>query len=171
MNESAFHFCGRWILITTVFHFPKSTSTGGIPDFFRVCILKKFIIIHSAPKKTFSEFICGRWYSSTRDDLKNAFSRSTIHFFLLYNSNKINSKFGLINWKNLVFCRLSWKWMSLADNWDLVEFFERFICGRWYIHLEQPIYHIYFGRLSSPVVDYNPISSPVVDCKFKNQPS
>jgi hypothetical protein len=37
MNESAFHFCGRWILTTTVFHFPKSTSTGGIPDFFRVC--------------------------------------------------------------------------------------------------------------------------------------
>jgi abortive infection bacteriophage resistance protein len=37
MNESAFHFCGRWILTTTVFHFPKSTSTGGIFDFFRVC--------------------------------------------------------------------------------------------------------------------------------------
>jgi hypothetical protein len=37
MNESAFHICGRWILITTVFHFQKSTSTGGIPDFFRVC--------------------------------------------------------------------------------------------------------------------------------------
>jgi hypothetical protein len=37
MNESAFHFCGRWILTITVFHFPKSTSTGGIPDFFRVC--------------------------------------------------------------------------------------------------------------------------------------
>jgi hypothetical protein len=36
MNESAFHFCGRWILTTTVFHFPKSTSAGGIPDFFRV---------------------------------------------------------------------------------------------------------------------------------------
>jgi hypothetical protein len=38
------------------------------------------------PKKTFSEFICGRWYSSTGDDLKNAFSRSTIQCFLLYNS-------------------------------------------------------------------------------------
>jgi hypothetical protein len=37
MNESVFHFCGRWILTTTVFHFPKSTSAGGIPDFLRVC--------------------------------------------------------------------------------------------------------------------------------------
>jgi hypothetical protein len=36
MNESAFHFCGRWIPTSTVFHFPKSTSTVGIPDFFRV---------------------------------------------------------------------------------------------------------------------------------------
>jgi hypothetical protein len=39
MNESAFPFCGRWILATTVFHFPKSRSTVGIPDFFRVCSL------------------------------------------------------------------------------------------------------------------------------------
>jgi hypothetical protein len=76
---------------------------------------------------------------------------------------------------------------SLADNWDLDEFFERFICGRWYIHLEQAIYHlcrpiiISSGWLSSPVVDYDPqwlimipsgwITSPVVDCNFKNQPS
>jgi hypothetical protein len=37
MNESAFHFCGRWILTTTVFHIPKSTSAGGIAGFFRVC--------------------------------------------------------------------------------------------------------------------------------------
>jgi hypothetical protein len=37
MNESAFYFCGRWIFTTTVLHFPKSTSTVGIPDFFRVC--------------------------------------------------------------------------------------------------------------------------------------
>jgi hypothetical protein len=35
MNESASHFSGRWILITTVFHIPKSTSTSSIPDFFR----------------------------------------------------------------------------------------------------------------------------------------
>jgi hypothetical protein len=41
MNESAFHFCGRWILTTTVFHFPKSTSTGGFPDFFRVCVCSR----------------------------------------------------------------------------------------------------------------------------------
>jgi hypothetical protein len=37
MNETVFHFCGRWTLTTTVFHFPQSTSTGGIPDLFRVC--------------------------------------------------------------------------------------------------------------------------------------
>jgi hypothetical protein len=36
MNQSAFYFCGRWILITTVFHIPKSTSVGGIADFFCV---------------------------------------------------------------------------------------------------------------------------------------
>jgi hypothetical protein len=37
MNESAFHFYdGRWILTTTVFHIPKASSAGGIPDFFRV---------------------------------------------------------------------------------------------------------------------------------------
>jgi hypothetical protein len=34
-------------------------------------------------KTTFSEFICGKCYSSTGDDLKNVFSRSTIQFFLL----------------------------------------------------------------------------------------
>jgi hypothetical protein len=42
---------------------------------------------HAPKKTTLSEFICGRWYSSTGDDLKNAFSRSTIQFFLLYNSS------------------------------------------------------------------------------------
>jgi hypothetical protein len=41
MNESAFHFCGRWILTTTVFHITKSTTAGGIPDFFRVCICQQ----------------------------------------------------------------------------------------------------------------------------------
>jgi hypothetical protein len=45
-----------------------------------------FNLSYINPKKTSSEFICGRWYSSTRDDLKNAFSRSAIQFFLLYNS-------------------------------------------------------------------------------------
>jgi hypothetical protein len=37
MTESAFHFCGRLILITNVFHIPKSTSAGDIANFFRVC--------------------------------------------------------------------------------------------------------------------------------------
>jgi hypothetical protein len=51
---------------------------------------------------------------------------------------------------------------SLADNWDLDEFFERFICGRWNIHLEQTIHHLFqpiiipSGWLWSPVVDYHP---------------
>jgi hypothetical protein len=51
---------------------------------------------------------------------------------------------------------------SLADNGDLDTFFDRFICGRCDIHLEQTIYHVYrpiiipSGWLSSPVVDYNP---------------
>jgi hypothetical protein len=125
------------------------------------------------PKKTFSEFICGRWYSSTGDDLKNAFSRSTIQFFLLYNSPfswlKVTNNKQTLNWceklKKIWFfvdyrrngCLIS----SLADNWDLDEFFERFICGRWYIHLEQTIYHlcrpiiILSGWLSTPVVDYD----------------
>jgi hypothetical protein len=52
---------------------------------------------------------------------------------------------------------------SLADNWDLNEFFERFICGRWYIHLEQmtTIYHLFrpiiitSGWLWSPVVEHH----------------
>jgi hypothetical protein len=50
---------------------------------------------------------------------------------------------------------------SFADNWDLDEFFVIFICGRWYIHLEQTTYHlcrpiiIPSSWLSSPVVDYD----------------
>jgi hypothetical protein len=50
---------------------------------------------------------------------------------------------------------------SLEDNWDLDGFFERFICGRWYIHLEQTIYHLFrpmiipSGWLWSPVVEYH----------------
>jgi hypothetical protein len=45
INESAFHFCGSWILTTTVFHFPKSTSTVGIPDFFRVCTITRWCVV------------------------------------------------------------------------------------------------------------------------------
>jgi hypothetical protein len=51
---------------------------------------------------------------------------------------------------------------SLANNWDLDTFIKRFICGRWYIHLEQTIYHlcrpitIPSGWLSSPVVNNHP---------------
>jgi hypothetical protein len=95
------------------------------------------------PKKTFSEFICGKWYSSTGDYLKKRISRSTIQFFLLIKMN-------------------FWYTYSLSDNWDLDEFFEIFICGRWYIYLEQTIYHLFrliiipSGLLSSPVVDYDP---------------
>jgi hypothetical protein len=89
---------------------------------------------HTAPKNNFSEFICGRWYSSTGDDLKNAFI----------------VKMDV--------------WSSLADNWDLDEFFETFIWWyRWYIysskaddnHLCRPII-IPSGWLSSAVVDYDP---------------
>jgi hypothetical protein len=51
---------------------------------------------------------------------------------------------------------------SLADNWDLDEFFERFICGSWYIYLEKTIYHLFWpiiipsGWFFPPVVDYYP---------------
>jgi hypothetical protein len=31
---------------------------------------------------------------------------------------------------------------SGVDNWYLDEFFEEFICGRWYTYLEQTIYHL-----------------------------
>jgi hypothetical protein len=30
MNESAFHFCDRWILTTTVIHISKSTSAWNL---------------------------------------------------------------------------------------------------------------------------------------------
>jgi hypothetical protein len=40
MNESAFHFCGRWILITTVFHILKSTS---------VCVSVSSTLTHLDP--------------------------------------------------------------------------------------------------------------------------
>jgi hypothetical protein len=97
------------------------------------------------PKKTFSDFIWGRWYSSMGDYLKNTFSRSTIQFFLLYNSPFVRLKVTNNN-----------KTLSLN------EFFERSICGRWYIHLEHTIYHlcrliiIPSGWSSSSVVDYDP---------------
>jgi hypothetical protein len=55
MNESAFRFWGRWILATTVFHFPKSTSTGGIPDFFRVCSCTKQVL-------GLTSHMCKRWF-------------------------------------------------------------------------------------------------------------
>jgi hypothetical protein len=42
--------------------------------------------VYKSYTKKKSEFICGRWYLLTGDDLKNAFSRSTIQFILLYNS-------------------------------------------------------------------------------------
>jgi hypothetical protein len=52
MNESAFHFCGRLILTTTVFHIPKSTYVGGIADYFRVCINWKFPVISGENRVT-----------------------------------------------------------------------------------------------------------------------
>jgi hypothetical protein len=45
-----------------------------------------------------------------------------------------------------------------VDNWYLGEFFEEFICDRWYIYLEQTIYHLYqpFScRLSTLAVEYH----------------
>jgi hypothetical protein len=107
-------------------------------------------------KNTFSEFICGRWYSCTGDDLKNAFSRSTKQF--------------LINWKICFFveyrkngCLI----FSLADNWDLDKFKKK--------------KSFTADDISSMTADYHPqwlimvpsgwISSPVVDCNFKSQPS
>jgi hypothetical protein len=47
---------------------------------------------------------------------------------------------------------------SGVDNWYLVEFFEEFICGRWYIYLEQTIFHLYQPIrcwLSSFTVEYH----------------
>jgi hypothetical protein len=63
---------------------------------------------------------------------------------------------------------------SLADNWDLDEFFERFICGRWYIHLEQTIYHLFrsiiipSGWLRSPMVEYH-LQWLIVISRIKNR--
>jgi hypothetical protein len=103
------------------------------------------------PKKTFSEFVCGSWYSSTGDDLKNGFPRSTL---------------GVINWKNWFFidyrkngCLIS----SLADNWDLDDFFfERFICGKWYISRADDI--------SSISADYHPQWLNIIS-NFNNHPT
>jgi hypothetical protein len=47
---------------------------------------------------------------------------------------------------------------SGVDNWYLDEFFEEFICGRWYIYLEQTIYHLcrpISCWLSSLTVEYH----------------
>jgi hypothetical protein len=47
---------------------------------------------------------------------------------------------------------------SGVDNWHLDEFFGKFICGRWYIYLEQTIYHLcrlISCWLSSLAVEYH----------------
>jgi hypothetical protein len=47
---------------------------------------------------------------------------------------------------------------SVVDNWYLDDFFEEFICGRWYIYLEQTIYHLcrpICCWLSSLAVEYH----------------
>jgi hypothetical protein len=109
-------------------------------------------------KKTFSEFICSRWYSSTGDDLKTHFLYQSPFLWLKVTNN------GLINW--IFFCFVDYRknWClisSLVDNWDLDEFLERFIRGRWYFHLQQTIYHlcqpiiIPSGWLSPTVVEYH----------------
>jgi hypothetical protein len=69
---------------------------------------------------------------------------------------------------------------SGVDNWYLDEFFEKFICGRWNIYLEQTIYHLYRPIccwLSSLAVEYHLLwtiisyvvwySSPTDDIQLK----
>jgi hypothetical protein len=69
---------------------------------------------------------------------------------------------------------------SGVDNWYLDEFFEEFICGRWYIYLEQAIYHLcrpISCWLSSLTVEYHLLwtiisfivwySSPADDIQLK----
>jgi hypothetical protein len=68
---------------------------------------------------------------------------------------------------------------SRVDNWYLDEFFEEFICGRWYIYLEQTIYHLCWPIscwLSSLAVEYRLwtissyvawFSSPAEDIQLK----
>jgi hypothetical protein len=70
--------------------------------------------------------------------------------------------------------------VSGVDNWYLDDFFEEFICGRWYIYLEQTIYHLcrpISCWLSSLAVEYHLLwmiisyvawySSPVDDIQLK----
>jgi hypothetical protein len=69
---------------------------------------------------------------------------------------------------------------SGVDNWYLDEIFEEFICSRWYIYLEQTIYHLYRSIscwLSSLAVKYHLLwriirnvawySSPADDIQLK----
>jgi hypothetical protein len=74
-------------------------------------------------KSLSTEFICGRWFSSTGDDLKNAFSRPTIQFFLLYNAPFLLLKSQIIN-KLYIWCNILkkigfWSIIVKIDVWYL----------------------------------------------------
>jgi hypothetical protein len=81
-------------------------------------------------------------------------------------------------WKSSYFTKE--KKSSGVDDWYLDEFFEEFICGRWYIYLEKTIYHLCQPTscwLSSLAVEYHLLwtiisyvawySSPVDDIQLK----
>jgi hypothetical protein len=62
-------------------------------------------------------------------------------FFIFWQSDKFFHKFSWVFGKPE--CTYTKKKKpSGVDNWYLDEFFEEFICGRWYIYLEQTIYHL-----------------------------
>jgi hypothetical protein len=105
-----------------------------------------------------------RWYLERWYCTNNYSHRFLIRHVLLYN---IKVAKLLTRWmKNQLLViegRVLWriqpkKKSSGVDNWYLVDFFEELICGRWYIYIEQTIYHLcrpISCRLSSPAVEYH----------------
>jgi hypothetical protein len=57
----------------------------------------------------------------------------------------------------------------LADNWDLDEFFERFTSEMIYLSRSDDLSSLSVDDTEDDTSSW--ISSPVVDCNFKNQPS
>jgi hypothetical protein len=100
-----------------------------------------------------TKFICGRWFSSTREDLKNSFYWFGIHFFFLcfvllfacLGKNLIINKLKIC-WKNSFFLK------SQPSNMDeyqpMYEYCLIFILSKLYI--------IYVGKLSTSLVGYHP---------------
>jgi hypothetical protein len=63
---------------------------------------------------------------------------------------------------------------SRVDNWYIDEFFEEFICGRWYIYPEQTIYHLcrpIICWLSSLVVEYHLLSTIISYVAWYSSPA